>query len=317
MAITPLTKLTNGQPATETTFNTPLIDADNNFEELDDLISAHYVQISGLSTDVGTLETTVGTLQTDIGLVEGRVSAIEEDVTTIQEDISALDERVTDLEEGGGGGGGTAHVINTIRYEWVSNGEISIFAGGVISDGTITYEIESDTSVTFADLDTGSEEASKLYYIWIGLVTDVQTVKLSLSATTPTGLTDPLKLRGAIRNNASSNIVFFLMSDSVMHYGVDVNFNANDETGKSLSVSTSFVDIDISAFVPQGTRLTVYAFSNGGNLYYDRLKGSSASSGVSLFAMTIRQIMVDSSGVFQAKCNTNVTHYFCVLSYDL
>jgi hypothetical protein len=65
------------------------------------------------------------------------------------------------------------------------------------------------TSVTFTDIDTGAEAASTTYYVYaIGsATTDTEfTVKISASATAPTGVTYYKKI-GSFYNDASSNIV--------------------------------------------------------------------------------------------------------------
>lgn len=66
----------------------------------------------------------------------------------------------------------------------------------------------SDTSVTFSNLDTGSEEASTTYYVYAVGDADATTftVVLSKSATSPTGVTYYKKL-GSIYNDSSSNIL--------------------------------------------------------------------------------------------------------------
>lgn len=65
----------------------------------------------------------------------------------------------------------------------------------------------SSTTVAWADLDTGSEAASTTYYIWAVADADATTftVKISASATFPTGVTYAAKL-GSFYNDSSSNI---------------------------------------------------------------------------------------------------------------
>jgi hypothetical protein len=65
----------------------------------------------------------------------------------------------------------------------------------------------SATNVTFSDIDTGAEEASKQYYLFANCDADATTAtfKVSLSSTSPTGVTH-FKRIGSFYNDASSNI---------------------------------------------------------------------------------------------------------------
>jgi hypothetical protein len=84
----------------------------------------------------------------------------------------------------------------------------------------------SATNVTFSDIDTGAEEASKTYYIYANCDADATTAtfKVSLSSTAPTGVTN-FKRLGSFYNNASSNI------QTVTNDGV--NFKVGDSSSKS------------------------------------------------------------------------------------
>lgn len=87
----------------------------------------------------------------------------------------------------------------------VSDGEVMCSNSG----GTVRKmrQNPSATDVTFADIDTGAEEASKTYYIYAVADADATTAtfKVSLSSTTPTGVTY-FKRIGSFYNNSSSNI---------------------------------------------------------------------------------------------------------------
>jgi hypothetical protein len=276
--MTPLTKYYNGMQADESHFNAPLVDADENFADLEDWNGQRFSEILVLAE---------------------RVTALE---------------GASPPEGNPGGFPGT----DNIWYIWKDAGTITLKAGGrAISGDSVEYEIEEDTDITFADLDTGSEEANKFYYIWIGQEDGTQAVKLSLSATTPYGLTSPHRLDGGIRNNNSSNIIPFVMSNGWMYYDVDVLLNGSDLTGVSATISTSFTDIDLSAFLPSGSRMIEYAYANSNNLYYHRVKGSAVSNGIGLYTTALRRVMVDASGIFQAKNNTSVATYHTVLAYEI
>ncbi len=63
------------------------------------------------------------------------------------------------------------------------------------------------TAISFSDIDTGSEAASTIYYVYASADADASTVtfKISLSSTSPTGVTYYKKI-GSFYNDASSNI---------------------------------------------------------------------------------------------------------------
>jgi hypothetical protein len=88
----------------------------------------------------------------------------------------------------------------------VSSGEI------VVSNAAGTTRIflnnTADVDITFSDLDTGSEEASKTYYVYAIAAlssSETATFKISASSTAPTGVTYYKRI-GSFYNNASSNM---------------------------------------------------------------------------------------------------------------
>ena len=99
------------------------------------------------------------------------------------------------------------------KITYVSATTVSVSSGGVMvsnSAGSTRLMLAntSATSVTFSNIDTGSEEASKTYYVYaIGTnTTDTTfTVKISLSSSAPSGVTYYKRL-GSFYNDSDSNI---------------------------------------------------------------------------------------------------------------
>ena len=96
---------------------------------------------------------------------------------------------------------------------YTSTTTISVAAGEIVcsnSTGTIRKwrTNTSATSVTFSNIDTGAEEASTTYYVYAVADTDATTftIKISKSATSPTGGTYYEKL-GSFYNDSGSDIV--------------------------------------------------------------------------------------------------------------
>lgn len=98
----------------------------------------------------------------------------------------------------------------TIVYKSVS--DIYVYAGEVVcsnSAGSVRKfrQNTSNTTVTWANLDTGVEQSSKWYYIYAVADTDVTTFTcvISVSSSAPAGCTYYLKL-GSFYNNAAGDI---------------------------------------------------------------------------------------------------------------
>ena len=107
-----------------------------------------------------------------------------------------------------------------VSINYSSASALSVSAGEIVvtnSAGTIKLMLRnsSSTAVTWADIDAGSEEASKTYYVYaVGANTSATaiTFKISLSATAPAGVTYYKKL-GSFDNDASSNILTSTISN--------------------------------------------------------------------------------------------------------
>jgi hypothetical protein len=104
-----------------------------------------------------------------------------------------------------------------------------------------------------------------------------------------------------------------------MVYDVDIANAGSDETEVyDGTLSTSFVDIDCSKFVPAGWRLVKLQFANGGNGSKMRVKGSSVSNGLLPGYMYIYEAMANDVGIFQ-RCliSASATHRESVVGYRL
>ena len=120
--------------------------------------------------------------------------------TTVGENNAALDLMLSAYQQG-------------CKIAYSSAAQITVGAGGVMvsnSAGTVRLMLANSaaTTVTWSDIDTGSEAASTTYYVYaIGSATTdtAFTVKISTSSTAPTGVTYYKRL-GSFYNDASSNI---------------------------------------------------------------------------------------------------------------
>lgn len=87
---------------------------------------------------------------------------------------------------------------------------VTVTAGEIVcSDGsTNKFRVNtSGTDVTFSNIDTGAEASATTYYVYANCdaAATTNTFKVSLSSTTPTGVTSFRRL-GSFYNDASSNI---------------------------------------------------------------------------------------------------------------
>lgn len=111
----------------------------------------------------------------------------------------------------------------TLTYSSAST--VVVTAGEIVcsnSDGSVRKmrKNPSNTNVTFANIDADSEEASKTYYVYSSCDDDAETAafKISLSATTPTGLTSYKRL-GSFYNDSSSAITQ-IVNDNLKQFRV-------------------------------------------------------------------------------------------------
>jgi hypothetical protein len=91
---------------------------------------------------------------------------------------------------------------------------LTIDAGSIVCsnvDGSVlrTRSNTASVTVTWANIDTGSEAGSTTYYVYAVADADLATftAKISLSATVPTGVTY-YRLLGSFYNDASSNVLW-------------------------------------------------------------------------------------------------------------
>ncbi len=98
------------------------------------------------------------------------------------------------------------------KINYVAAAQVNVGSGSIVCSnvaGTVR-KLRTNTSTvncTWSDLDSGVEAASTTYYLWAVGDTDATTftVKISTSATAPTGVTYYKRL-GSFYNDASSNI---------------------------------------------------------------------------------------------------------------
>jgi len=211
-----------------------------------------------------------------------------------------------------------------LRFEYKSATTITVKAGGIginTSGGKI-YVIDTDADLTFADLDTGAEAGNTLYYVWVGTASSVISLKISASATTPTGLTYPVRFSGAFRNDGSSNIMpFIATADGMYWFDVDIAVAGADVTEVyDASLTTAFTDIPCSGFIPSGARLA-YMTANGGT-YTLAVRDNSqlSTNGIVIAEAAARHIfpvVVNASGIFEAKRGTAETTRISVVGYQM
>jgi hypothetical protein len=140
---------------------------------------------------------------------------------------------------------GTAGVDN-LSFQYKSATAITVSAGLAVSDdGTVAYTLAAATDVSLdSDMDTGAKAATKTYYVWIGQSTvDASTkLKFSLSATAPTNLLHPHKLKWYVTTDGSSNLVAFwyCFGDNVNN----VTYNYTDADTITIDAGTEFTVTD-------------------------------------------------------------------------
>lgn len=131
---------------------------------------------------------------------------------------------------------------------YVRSGEIAI---PDVSGNLRFRKNTSDTTVTWADIDTGAEAGSTIYYVYA--VADAAgttfTIIISTNATTPTGCTF-YRLIGTFYNNASSNI------EQVANLNRNVSLgnwvDKSSDYGTQLAKTDGFVIVNVVCPSPSG-----------------------------------------------------------------
>jgi len=111
------------------------------------------------------------------------------------------------------------------KLSYATAATLTVSSGGVMvsnSGGTVRLMLAntSDTTVTWADIDADSEEASTTYYIYaIGSATTdtTFTIKISKNSSAPSGVTYYKRI-GSFYNDSSSNIVSIKTDNQTVSY---------------------------------------------------------------------------------------------------
>lgn len=234
---------------------------------------------------------------------------------------------------------------DSVIFEYKDAATITIKANGqfVNDDNDEIYTVTADTDVSFtsnlsSDV-SGGEAASTLYYVWGGedgngdlefWITDSPTVM-------PSELVKGKRLRGAIYNDGSSNILPFVMTQKDYRYNTTIIMDGSDTTEVyDAALGTTFTDIDCSAFVPAsvsvvdiGAILSLAGTSSVAFSHYHRVNGSGhngiqvlyareqvdSGGAVTAVAVGVYQAFVDESGIYEAKNNASVTTKLSVVGY--
>jgi len=149
---------------------------------------------------------------------------------------------------------GAKEVLGTIQLSYVDQGTIRASAGIVVCEnGTGTLrKLRKNTStvnITFADLDTGSEQASTRYYVYAVADATATTVtfKISTNPTTPSGVTSYKRI-GHFFNDASSNIVQKSVTSEISWKLAQIV-----EKRYSDAITISYAEIPSDDTIPQST----------------------------------------------------------------
>lgn len=216
------------------------------------------------------------------------VSWFTDQMDVIGGDLDDIDDEITALQNVGFLSG-----YDSVLYAYKDTNTITIQSGGqfTVSDDSTVIKVAANTDLklsTGRSTDCAAEAANTLYYVWGGQTSLGATAfYFHTSATAmPSELAKGKRIRGAVRNDTSSNILPFAMTQKCLFYDVDLGCGGSDVTEVlDTTVSTSFVDVLCSAFIPAGVRAVHVCVVSGitYSLIYQRIKGSSLSMGLSRF----------------------------------
>lgn len=141
---------------------------------------------------------------------------------------------------------------------YVRSGEITI----PDASGNLRIRTNAaDTTVTWSNLDTGSEASSTTYYVYA--VADASgtgfTIKISTSASAPSGSTYYKRI-GSFYNDGSSNIAQASLSNDADRLGLG--------SWESVASGVAATDLLVCAYVNTGTGMTLNMSSGGTTRQY-------------------------------------------------
>ena len=215
------------------------------------------------------------------------VSWFTDQMDVIGGDLDDIDDEITALQNVGFLSG-----YDSVLYTYKDANTITIQAGGqfTVSDDSTVIKVAANTDLTLStgrSTDCAAEAASTLYYVWGGQTSLGATAfYFHTSATAmPSELTKGKRMRGAVRNNNSSDIMPFVMTPTTYWYDVNISFDGSDATEVlDTLISMSFVNVDCSGLIPQGKRVVMLYIKDmaGGINLQLRTGGSSITTGVNI-----------------------------------
>lgn len=242
------------------------------------------------------------------------VSWFTDQMDVIGGDLDDIDDEITSLQNVGFLSG-----YDSVMYAYKDADTITIQANGqfTTSDDSTVIKVAANTDLTLStgrSTDCAAEAANTLYYVWGGQTSLGVTAFYfhTSSSAMPSELTKGKRMRGAVRNDNSSNIIPFFMTPTTYWYDVDTIADGNGRTEVlDAEVSTTWTDVPCSGFVPSGARniwVKGVGFDASSTFVYFRPKGSSVANGNLVVTGGISvhfnaPAIVNDSGVFQVKKN--------------
>lgn len=255
------------------------------------------------------------------------VSWFTDQMDVIGGDLDDIDDEITALQNVGFLSG-----YDSVLYTYKDANTITIQAGGqfTVSDDSTVIKVAANTDLTLStgrSTDCAAEAASTLYYVWGGQTSLGATAfYFHTSATAmPSELTKGKRMRGAVRNNNSSDIMPFVMTPTTYWYDVDTVADGNGITEVlDAQINETWTDVLCSGFVPSVARSILVkgwvSDASVTNISF-RAKGSSVTNGVLHLAFDATYVhftahaVVNDSGVFQVRktrsglCRLEIVNY--------
>lgn len=229
------------------------------------------------------------------------VSWFTDQMDVIGGDLDDIDADITALQNVGFLSG-----YDSVVYTYKDTDTITIQAGGqfTVSDDSTMVKVAASTDLklsTGRSTDCAAEAANTLYYIWGGLTSLGATAfYFHTSATAmPSELAKGKRIRGAVRNDNSSNILPFLMTSTHYHYNVSLISDGTDPT-EVLDIAggtSTWIDVDCSSVMPISSWLGYIAFNSN----YQRIRPKGNTTEGFQIAVGIYPVLVDANRVFQTR----------------
>lgn len=220
---------------------------------------------------------------------------------------------------------GFVNGYDSVVYSYTDADTITIAAGGqfTTSDSTAFISVAASTPIkisTGRSTDCAAEAANTLYYLWGGQTALGATAFFFHTSATamPSELAKGKRIRGAVRNDNSSDLMPFYIVGNFYQYDTAIAYAGSDVTEVfDGTMDTNFQNVDCSGFTPPSSRIAVVGYAVGDPMFW-RVDGTSNAGILAIGGHAgVSYPFTNASGIFEARGSGSRTTRISVTGYYL